>query len=203
MKIGSFKLSGMDWSIEIDNEFCSQSSMAFNSSQQIIRIADNYDGVKLWHSNMERRIWDGIITGIIVENMQYRKLNQEDFLMPYTSFLFQALKSLTSVPGQWDGSFQVGGTEYAVITEDGKCSKEGCYGSCNAGAGVVYISTGDDSYSDSFILQTLFHEIAHAVAFEMGLFDSKINSEKFVNTLSNFVYEVWSTIKIDFPDERD
>lgn len=204
-KIGTFTLGGIPWTIELDNETCiaRDSTFCFNSALQIIKLRDTYgrDKLVLPYKNVTKTLWEAILNEVICKTMEYRKLNVSEILVPYASLLFQVTETLTSKPGEWDGSFDIGGRTYNVVVDNRE--NDGWYGLCCNNEATIYLTTeGEDGpYTDSFTLQTLWHEILHAIAFELGRGNHKINSEKFVNPLSIFVTEIVSTLKIKFPDE--
>ena len=205
--IGTFTLGGSNWSIQIDNDFCDIKECIFcvNSSLQLIKIKDTFNTTKLPYDNVLRIIWDAILTEVVTKTMGHRGLNTTNLLSPYSSFLYQATKTLTSKPEEWDGSFEIGGKSYIVKVDNNRASNENWYGMCCYNEGIIYLATGDEDveYIEDFIYQTLWHEILHAIAYELGRSKEKINSEKFVNTLATFVYEIIKTLKINFPDESD
>lgn len=203
--LGTFTLGGVPWKIEIDNETCSLHNSVYisNPTKQIIKLRDSFEGGTnlLSYRNIMKNFWQAVLNEIIYVLMEYRKYATPYITTPYSSFVFQVIESLSSKPEEWDGHFNVGGKSYKVIVDNRRA--EEWFGKCYGDEGTIMLTTEreGEKYSDSFILQTLWHEILHAIAHELGLGDSKINSEKFVNTLSIFIVEILKTLKIKFPDE--
>lgn len=205
IKIGTCNIGGATWSIEINNEYCKQNKVifSFDTAKQVISLRDTYKGGKntLFYRNIMANFWNAILSELFNHTLEYRKLNYSKFITPYSSLINQITETLTSEPGQWDGSFNIGGKTYSVTTYEG--DDLDCYGYCNPNEYNIKLKVGDKEgpYSDSFIHQTLWHEILHAIAFELGRYDHIINSEKFVNPLSIFISEIVGTLNIKFPDE--
>lgn len=206
-QIGSFSLGGTQWSIELDNEFCKETDSTFCTSSGFkrIKLCDIYRGEKLTYNTIEKFLWEAILYEVVVRTMEYRKLNLSDVIVPYASFVYQAINTLTSHPDEWDGSVTLGGRDWIIRVDNVRAFNEGWYGLCLQPEGIIVLATETEGepYTDEFIYQTLWHEIAHAIAYELGRSKEKINSEKFVNTISIFIYEVISTLKIKYPDESD
>ena len=205
-KIGTFKLGGVSWKIIIDNNTCetNESSWVRWLNKQTIGIRDTYS-ILLNYDVLERNIWDAIFFIIVNDHMEYRGFTPKQ-TFGITGLLYQALTTNTCRPGEWDGTFQLGGINYIVKVDNKSGADNQFFGRCNPNSKLIEITTqnyaGVES-TDDFIYQTLIHEILHAINYELGFDEAKTNSEKFVNTTATFIYEVYKTLKINFPDESD
>lgn len=203
-KIGSFNIGGFPWSVELDNEDCEQerSRYLISHAHQTIKIRNDYgDGRPLLRENgIMNTLWEAIMNTLIIGVMENRKFDS-DILKTYASFVQQITNTLTSTPKDWNGTFYLGGKQWKVVVDNNPSNT--WYGLCHGDIGVVYLTTEgkEGPYSIPFIGQTLWHELLHSIAYELGKSKEKMNSEKFVNILSVFVYEVDSTLVIEIPDE--
>lgn len=205
--IGDFRLGGAEWKLVMDNEYCETNSCRWNEilpKQQLI-VTDSYYSSKLNYDVMERFIWDGICTIIAYDVMYLNKDRTTEVVIPFSGLFYQAISTLTSKPGEWDGSFQLGGVSYMVIVDNKRGAEDDFHGRCNPNSKIIYLTTANGAYeyTDDFIYQTLFHEVIHAINAELGRDEHEMNAEPFVNTYSIFLYEVYKKLKIKFPDETD
>lgn len=206
--IAKFKLGGMEWDVVIDNKTCENNDTRWVVwyNRQTIGVRDFTAGINLNYETIERDLWAAIFNIIVIEHMEHKEDVYRDALYAMSGLFYQAISTLTSRPGEWDGSYKVGGVEYLVIVNNIIGSKESFFGRCNPNNKTIYLTTknyGGIKHKDEFTLQTLIHEILHSINSELGKESSELDTEKFINTLSTFLYEVHSTIKIKFPDETD
>lgn len=208
IKMGNFNIGGSEWTVNINNRLCEVNGVRWCKwlSKNELIITDSFGVGKVNYDVLEHTIWDGIITIVISNVMEFRELENKGIITAFSNFFHQAISTMTCKPGEWDGSFQLGAFSYIVKVDNEVGNNENFYGRCNPNLKVIQLVTDSNTvtYSDDFIYQTLFHEIVHAVNHEIGKGgDSKMDSEKFVNTLSIFLYEVYKTLKIKFPDEAN
>lgn len=205
MKVGSFKISGTEYGIEIDNVVCKNKSSKYHNPTQRIIVSDEYEGIKLNYDNVERKVIRCFLEIVTVYEMEYRELKGNDkYVLPFSSLLYQVMNTLTSKVGQWDGDLKIGGVNWSVIVNNELAEEEGFYGRCDAESKIIYLCTESNDktlYNDEYIQRTLWHEIVHAINYEIGYNCTKYNSEKFVNVLANYIYQMVNTLEIKYPEE--
>lgn len=83
----------------------------------------------------------------------------------------------------------VGGVNYSVTLEENlidPSNKQHAWGYTDYAKGVIYI---DKSLNEQHIMQTLVHELLHAMLWETGATES-YNDENIINPLGNMLYSV-------------
>jgi hypothetical protein len=203
-QIAKFSLGGIPWKVIIDNNSCGTNETAWVRwlGIQTIGLRDNYDTL-LNYDVLERNLWDAIFYIIFSDHMEYRNISPKKSYA-FSGLIKQSLQTLTCKPGEWDGTFEVGAVTYIVKVNNESGKTNNFFGRCNFNTRNIELTTENCfglPHTDSFIGQTLTHEMLHAVAFELGLGETKLNTEKFINTAATFIYEVYKTLKIKFPDE--
>lgn len=202
-KIGSFNIHGCEWIINLDNSISDEYCYDYDYHLKIITIVDEYNGVKLNHDSILLNLFRCVVS-IICKLEMIIKYNTSNinFLYPFCNLMLNALNSYNVSENNWDGDVNIGGVSYNIIDDSNYClsKKEKAYGICNPNTKNIYLCTQNEKgliYNSHHIENTLIHEIIHAVNYELGLYDEKVNSEKVVNPLSNYIYEYKRTLNIN------
>ena len=157
MKIGSFKMSGADYTIELNNKLCKDGSSAFTNSQQKIIVANEYEKIKLNYDVIQNNIVSCFIEMVTVYEMEYRKLvGSKEYIYPFSSMLCQAINSITSKEGQWDGDVKIGGTNYMIIVNNELAKEDGFHGRCDGITKIIYLCTNNNGDRRIIFLPYLF-----------------------------------------------
>ena len=202
-EIGSFTIGGVPWTIKINNGIDSNWLTHLNCQEVFVKTEDNYS--KFNYDSIEKNIYHAIINTLVTEYMYYSKYTVQE-LKPFSLLFKQAIDTLTCSENELDGSFILGNVEYSVIVDNTTARLDNFFGMCYYNNKMIKIASIDakgEPMKIDFIFQTIFHEILHAINGELGITDKSINSEKCVNVLAIFLYEVYKTLKINFPDESD
>lgn len=212
--LGTFILGGCPWNITVDNEYLEKEGKVYtyHTYSGLIRLRDNFNGVYLKVENLERAAFEAITREIILNVMFYKKLQEASFLKPYSAMIYQVYKQLhilreANYGRDKDCEITIGGRVYTVRVDNDECEKSNFYGMLCTEEALIILGdriSDDELYSNRSIEQTFWHEVCHAISYELGMYYDKINSEKFVNTFATFINEVTYSFYInDKYNERD
>ncbi len=202
-QIGSFTIGGVPFSIKVNNGIDSNWTTGISNQEVHVKTEDNYS--KFNYDNIEKNIYHAIVCLLVQDYMYYTKYSVQE-LKPFSLLFKQAIDTLTSTESELDGSFTLGNVEYSVVVDNVTAKLEHFFGICYYNNKMIKIANIDyrgEPINTDFIFQTIFHEILHAINGELGYTGRSINSEKCVNILAILLYEVYKTLKINFPDESD
>ena len=93
-------------------------------------------------------------------------------------------------------SFELFGTTYNVVFDQQELEKEDCFGLHEAPKSLITLAKQfrDTEYSEDFITESFYHELAHALMTSMG--EMKLNkNEKFIEILGKLLMQFNKTAK--------
>jgi len=215
--LGHFVLGGIPWNIIVDNEYLEDNKKVYtyHTHSNLIRLRDNFSGVYLDKENLKRAAFEAITKEIILNVMFYKKLQEASFLKPYSGMVYQVYKQLdilreSGFGKDKDCKITIGSRVYTVRIDNAECDKSNFYGMLCTEEALIILgdrNSDDDLYTVMSMEQTFWHEVCHAIAYELGMYYDKINSEKFVNTFATFISEVgfgfWFNDKYNETDQEE
>lgn len=200
--IGTFNLGGAAWTVLLDSEVEEQQRYQIDLSACTISLTNSFNGKLFTFQVIEKNLWEAILYMVVNNTMYYGEIFTRPIYITFSSLFYQAISTL--LLDNWEGTFQVGGIEYYVTVDNERCHKEDRFGCCYAYQKKIVLtdeSPTKQSLPEGFIYQTLYHEMFHSIAREMGMEDTELNSERFVNVLSYFVHEIRQSLVINFPEQ--
>lgn len=201
---GTFKLAGAQWTIIFEEGFGGDGlRWKKDYPTHTITVFTKYEGETTPYSKVERSTWDAIIF-IILANTMIEKEDMSSYVSGFSLLIHQVFKNiyLNFYNDKVEGNFVIGYTTYYIVTDNITCMKGNIHGKMNPNMSLITLQTIDPRsgrvFNKEFTKQILYHEIVHAINAELGYSESKQDKEPFVNILSSFLFEVMSTLNINF-----
>lgn len=200
--IGGFKLGGAEWTILFDEDTSENNDRyEYNVSECKLIINGYFNGRLYSNQALQKNLWQAIFRLITCDMMYLSEDITKPIAVSYSGMITQALNTL--IITDWDGMFQLGCIEYFVTPDSERCHRDnffGCHYPVEKKILLRVESLSKEKLPEGSIWQTFFHELLHAISSELGYDNTDLNSEKFVNVLSLFLYEVNSTLVFNIPE---
>lgn len=169
-----------------------------------VHISPSYQGEQVRPEIMERNFWDAIFSYIHEKVMLRTKGILTQSKTAYSSLVTQFMSQIAERADyllksqvNFDNTYlQIGSGKVTIVIDNNYCEKERVYGRYDSNVETIHLQsegvTGDAAilHHPEFMLQVLIHECLHAVANQLGLHETKWNTEHQINTLSFFLLEV-------------
>lgn len=168
--------------------------------QNLIQVSSHYRKRKLREHIPVLRIWDGIYAAIHHKVMMKSGGIWSKFENAYTHAVattFSRVGDGLPLEGH-DIEVEILGNTYLVTVDNEVCDREEIYGKCDANSQTITLQLESDErgrYHPQFVRQTLFHEIIHAINYELGLAKTPWDTESQVNSLAYLLAEAWHTFR--------
>lgn len=165
----------------------------------IIRLSPKYNGEDLQPATLRKNMWEAIFSLIHEHVMQRTKKGVfTEYRRAYANLVSQAMEQLIT----WLNSnlnnniLFIGGSTIRVSENNKYCESRECYGEYDINVDAIRYQTQTTIegnvvvYSRAFIMQVIIHEVLHAISHQLGLNETKWNTEHQINTLAHFLCEV-------------
>ena len=175
-----------------------------------LHLAPLYEGKPIREDIIEKHFWESV-TCLIVDRVMLRCKNPfADNRVAYGHLVAQVMIQLTKFKDRLYCFFsrecdkygiQVGGSDIGIIIDNEECSRRKIYGEYDANNERILLQTEGVSeevfmkHHPDFILRVLIHELLHAVTTQLGLEQTKWNTEHNINTMAFFFTEVYLSLK--------
>ncbi len=185
---GKFTLFNVKWTIE-ESRKKSPNIYYISYDRNVITLYTDFEGNRISTDILVSRFWEAAFKVILVQMQKAKLLNNSEFVSAYASLLEQAIVTL-NVDNQYSGGFSLGIKQYS-IRKNPQLAKEDVIGRFYCPTSQIEV-TGNHTHEEN--IDTIFHEIVHAINHRLGLQDHKIDREDNVNVLSKLIAEIYRTI---------
>lgn len=175
-----------------------------------VYIAPDNEGVLVSQENRRKALWEAIFVLANEKIMLRTKSVFEDYFVPYQNMIAQVmpqlqeywLHGLLNLEAKYRKDLIIGASTIRVEINNEICSQKKVYGRYDPNKHLIqlqsigtYENGGQQFYHKYFIFVTLIHEVLHAIADQLGLQNTKWDTEHQINTLSYFLGEAVTTMR--------